>query len=145
VSPSRSRRHRAQAGTTLIELLVSTVIIGVALVLLVGIFSTGVIDSNLAKRESGAQAATQYELNKIDAKQADSNGYSECFASDGSGNPTTIGLGARCPSAARIRVDVSASAIQVNGVSLERWTIQANTWPSAARIGSLLSVYRVAA
>jgi Tfp pilus assembly protein PilV len=143
MTPSRSRRHRAQAGTTLIELLVSTVIIGLALVLLVGMFSTGVIDSNLAKRETGAQAAGQYEIEKIDAKQANPNGYSECFASDGSSGPTMVGYGGNCPPSARIRADVSAAPVQLNGVNLEQWTIQVNTWPAPAPIGSRLSIYKV--
>ncbi len=143
MTPSRSRRHRAQAGTTLIELLVTTVIIGVALVLLVGMFSTGVIDSNLAKRETGAQAATQYEVAKIDAKQADLNGYSECFASDGSSSPTVVGYRGNCPSSSRVRADVSAAAVQPGGVNLEQWTIQVETWPAPAPIGKSLSIYQV--
>lgn len=143
MTPSRSRRHRAQAGTTLIELLVATVIIGLALVLLVGMFSTGVIDSNLAKRETGAQAATQYEVAKIDAKQANSNAYSECFASDGSSSPTVVGYRGSCPSSSRVRADVTAAQVQLNGVNLEQWTIQINSWPAPAPIGSRLSIYQV--
>jgi Tfp pilus assembly protein PilV len=143
MTPSRSRRHRAQAGTTLIELLVSTVIIGVALVLLVGMFSTGVIDSSLAKRETGAQAASQYEIDKIDANQADAAGFSECFASDGSSSPTVVAYRGNCPNSARIRADVSAAPVQLNGVNLEQWTIQVDTWPAPAPIGSRISIYKV--
>lgn len=143
MTPSRSRRRRAQAGTTLIELLVSTVIIGFALVLLVGMFSTGVIDSNNAKRETGAQSATQYEVAKIDAKQADPNGYSECFASDGTSSPTVVAYRGNCPGSSRIRADVNAAAVQLNGVNLEQWTIQVSTWPAPATIGKSLSIYQV--
>jgi Tfp pilus assembly protein PilV len=145
MTPSRARRHRAQAGTTLIELLVSTVIIGVALVLLVGMFSTGVIDSNLAKRDTGAQAAEQYEVDKIGATQysANAGSYSECFAADGSGGPTVVGFQGACPSAARIRADVSVSQVNVNGVALQQWTIQVKVWPTRAAIGASLSVYKV--
>lgn len=139
--PSRSKRHRAQAGTTLIELLVSTVIIGVALVLLVGMFSTGVIESNLAKRQSGAQAAIQYEVEKIGAMQysASPSGYSECFASDGSSSPTVVSYQGICPSTARIRADVSAAQLSVN---LQQWTIQISTWPTPALVGNPLSVLK---
>jgi Tfp pilus assembly protein PilV len=141
----RALRHRAQAGTTLIELLVSTVIIGVALVLLVGMFSTGVIDSNLAKRDTGAQAATQYEVDRIDAAAYSANptSYSECFAADGSGGPTVVGFKAACPSAARIRADVSAAQVNVNGVAVQQWTIRVDVWPGATAIGTSLSLYKV--
>ena len=144
MTPSRSRRHRAQAGTTLIELLVSTVIIGVALVLLVGMFSTGVIDSNLAKRDTGAQAAQQYEVDRIGAAQYSVNAvsYSECFAADGSIAPSVVGFQGACPNASRIRADVSVSQVTVNGVALQQWTIQVKTWPSGAPIGASLSLYK---
>jgi prepilin-type N-terminal cleavage/methylation domain-containing protein len=145
MTASRARRRRAQAGTTLIELLVATVIIGVALVLIVGMFSTGVIDSNLAKRDTGAQAATQYEVDRIDAAQYSGNpaSYSECFAADGSGGPTVVAFKGACPNAARIRADVSVAPVTVNGVALQQWTIQIDVWPGATPIGTNLSVYKV--
>jgi prepilin-type N-terminal cleavage/methylation domain-containing protein len=145
MNPSRARRHRAQAGTTLIELLVAMVIIGVALVLVVGMFSTGVIDSNLAKRDTGAQAAAQYELDRIDAAQYSANpaAYSECFAADGSSGPTVVGFRGACPGAARIRADVSVAQVTVNGVALQQWTIQTEVWPGATPIGTSLSLYKV--
>lgn len=145
MTASRARRRRAQAGTTLIELLVATVIIGVALVLVVGMFSTGVIDSNLAKRDTGAQAASQYEIDKIDAMQyiANAASYSECFAADGSGGPAVVAFKGACPSAARIRADVSAAQVNVNGVALQQWTIQIDVWPGATPIGTSLSLYKV--
>jgi type II secretory pathway pseudopilin PulG len=138
----RSRRHRAQSGTTLIELLVSTVIIGVALVLLVGMFSTGVIDSNLSKRQTEAQAATQYEEERIGAMPYAANpaSYSECFASDGSANPGVVGYLGSCSGSAKIRADVSAR--QLPG-SLQQWTIQIRTWPAPAPVGTPVSVYKV--
>jgi prepilin-type N-terminal cleavage/methylation domain-containing protein len=138
----RSRRHRAQSGTTLIELLVSTVIIGVALVILVGMFSTGVIDSNLSKRQTAAQAATQYEEESIGAMlyKANPASYSECFASDGTGNPSVVGYLGSCTGSAKIRADVSAE--QLPG-SLQQWTIQIRTWPAPAPVGNPVSVYKV--
>lgn len=141
----RARRRRAQSGTTLIELLVATVIIGVALVLVVGTFSTGVIDSNLAKRDTGAQAAAQYEVDRIDAAQYSANpaSYSECFAADGSASPTVVAFKGACPGAARIRADVSVAPVTVNGVALQQWTIQIDVWPGATSIGTSLSLYKV--
>jgi Tfp pilus assembly protein PilV len=138
----RSSRHRAQSGTTLIELLVSTVIIGVALVLLVGMFSTGVIDSNLSKRQTAAQAATQYEEERIGAMQysASPASYSECFASDGSGNPSVVSYLGSCTGSAKIRADVNAT--QLPG-SLQQWTIQIRTWPAPAPVGTSVSIYKV--
>ncbi|MGA7913110.1 MAG: type II secretion system protein [Candidatus Dormiibacterota bacterium] len=138
----RSRRHRAQSGTTLIELLVSTVIIGVALVILVGMFSTGVIDSNLSKRQTAAQAATQYEEESIGAMPYKANpaSYSECFASDGTGNPSVVGYLGSCTGSAKIRADVSAEQLPGN---LQQWTIQIRTWPAPAPVGIPVSVYKV--
>ncbi|MFI4972600.1 MAG: prepilin-type N-terminal cleavage/methylation domain-containing protein [Hyphomicrobiales bacterium] len=138
----RSRRHRAQSGTTLIELLVSTVIIGVALVILVGMFSTGVIDSNLSKRQTAAQAATQYEEESIGAMPYKANpaSYSECFASDGTGNPSVVGYLGSCTGSAKIRADVSAEQLPGN---LQQWTIQIRTWPAPAPVGNPVSVYKV--
>ncbi len=138
----RSRRHRAQSGTTLIELLVSTVIIGVALVILVGMFSTGVIDSNLSKRQTAAQAATQYEEESIGAMAYKANpaSYSECFASDGTGNPSVVGYLGSCTGSAKIRADVSAEQLPGN---LQQWTIQIRTWPAPAPVGIPVSVYKV--
>lgn len=142
MTSSRSRRHRAQSGTTLIELLVSTVIIGVALVLLVGMFSTGVIDSNLAKQQTAAQSAIQYEEEKIGAMQftASPSGFSECFTSSGTGSPTVIGYKGTCTGSARIRADVSGMQVQTN---LQQWTIVISSWPAPAPIGKPVSVYKV--
>jgi type II secretory pathway pseudopilin PulG len=140
--PGPSKRHRAQAGTTLIELLVSVLIMGTALVILVGLFSTGVVDSSLAKQDAAAQAAIEYEMEKIGAAQYNPSpaGYSECFASDGSFAPAVEAFGASCPAQARIRADVAPSQIQA---ALQRWTIQVKTWPAPVSIGKPVSVLKV--
>jgi prepilin-type N-terminal cleavage/methylation domain-containing protein len=141
VTPDRAKRHRAQAGTTLIELLVATVIIGVALVLLVGLFSTGAIDSRLAAHYTAAEAAVSYEIEKIGAMQYSTSpsGYSECFASDGTG-PTVVSYQGSCSGAAGLRADVSPSQPQD---SPQTWTIQINSWPAPAPIGTAVSIYKV--
>ena len=139
---SRAQRHRAQAGTTLIELLVSTLIIGLAVVLLVGLFSSGVVDSKLASRDAAAQAATEYELDSIGAMQFSANptSYSECFPSDGSSSPSVVAYLGSCPGQARIRADVNPSTLQPN---LQQWTVTIDSWPSASQIGRPVSTYKV--
>jgi type II secretory pathway pseudopilin PulG len=140
--PDRAKRHRAQAGTTLIELLVSTVIIGTALVLLVGMFSTGAIDSRLAGRNTAAEATLAYELEKVGAMPYSANptGYSECFVTDQATNPTLVAYKGVCPGSADLRADISPSQPQ-GGPQL--WTIQINTWPGPAPIGTSVSIYKV--
>lgn len=139
--PSRSRRHRAQAGTTLIELLVATLIMGLALVLLVGLFSTGVLDASLAKRDTAAQAATEYEIEKIGAMPYPSpSAYSECFPSDGVSSPSVVSYQGSCPDSAKIRADVSPT---LQGSLQQQWTVVINTWPTSSPIGKPVSTYKV--
>ena len=140
MTPERAKRHRAQAGTTLIELLVSVAIIGGALVLLVGLFSTGAIDSRLAAHYTAAEAAMSYEIEKVGATQYSANpsGYSECFASDGT-NPTVVAYRGSCSGTAGLRADVSPTQPQGRP---QQWTITINTRPAPAMIGSPVSIYR---
>lgn len=137
MTPDRAKRHRAQAGTTLIELLVSTAIIGGALVILVGLFSTGAIDSRLAAQLTAAEAATSYEMEKVTAMQYNANpsGYSECFASNGTA-PTVVPYQGSCSAAAGLRADVSPTQPQDRP---QLWTITINSWPAPARIGTPVS------
>jgi type II secretory pathway pseudopilin PulG len=142
MSSRRQRRHRAQAGTTLIELLVSVMIIGLAVVMLVGAFSTGVLDATLAKRYIATAAAQQYELEKIGA--AAFNGapspYSECFAVDTAAAPTQVALGDSCPGGTSLRADITESDAQPG---VQEWAVRVVTYPSLGAIGSTVSVYKV--
>ena len=115
---------------------------GLALVMLIGLFSTGALDSVLAKRDAAAQAATAYELEKIGAAQFSSNpsSYSECFASDAAGTPTVVAYLGSCPGASKLRADVTVSQAQPN---LQQWTIAVKAWPGAAPVGKPVSTYRV--
>jgi hypothetical protein len=54
-----------------------------------------------------------------------------------------VGFRGACPSAARIRADVSVAQVTVNGVALQQWTIRIAVWPGAAPIGTSLSLYKV--
>ncbi len=138
--PDRAKRHRAQAGTTLIELLVSILIIGTALVLLVGIFSTGAIDSRLAATYTAAEAVMAYEVEKVGAMPYGTNpsSYSECFATNAATNPTVVAYKSSCPGSAGLRADVSPSQPQDRP---QQWTIQIST--GSAPIGSPVSIYKV--
>jgi type II secretory pathway pseudopilin PulG len=142
--PGRAPRRRpgGQAGTTLIELLVSTMIIGIAVLLLVGAFSTGLLDATLTKRNTAVTAATQYELDKIGAAAFSSAPapYSECFAVDNSAQPVAVALGGSCPAGSSLRVDVTENDAQA-GVQV--WTVQVLTYPARAAIGTPVSVYKV--
>jgi len=136
------RRLGGQAGTTLIELLVSVTIIGIAVLLLVGAYSTGRIDATLTKRNTAVTAATQYELDKIGAAAFASAPapYSECFAVDNPGKPVAVALGGSCPAGSSLRVDVTENDAQA-GVQV--WTVQVLTYPARAAVGTPVSVYKV--
>jgi type II secretory pathway pseudopilin PulG len=138
----RARRHRAQAGTTLIELLVSTMIIGLVVTLLVGAFSTGVLDATLTKRNTAVQGAVEYELEKIGAASfsATPAPYSECFAVDSAAAPVEVAFNSTCPDGTDLRADVT----ETDGPSgVQQWAVQVTTYPSLASVGSPVSVYKV--
>jgi type II secretory pathway pseudopilin PulG len=143
--PAWKDRRRAQAGTTLVELLVSLMIVGLALVLVVGTFSTGLLDATLAKRNTAVQAVTQYELDRIGASPFDSSApsYSECFATESPTSPTLLANYADpCPSASfTLRADVTWTSGPTPTSQL--WTITVRTWPDASPVGSGLSTYKV--
>jgi type II secretory pathway pseudopilin PulG len=143
--PSRKeRRRRAQAGTTLIELLVSITIIGLVVVLLVGTFSTGLLDATLVKRNTAVTAADEYELEKIGASSysAAPAPYSECFAVDNAATPTQVAMGASCQTGTALRADVSVSSVP-NLPGVQQWAVQVLTYPSLGKVGPPVSVYKV--
>jgi type II secretory pathway pseudopilin PulG len=138
----QQRRHRMQAGTTLVELLVSTTIIGLAVLLLVGALSSGLLDATLSKRNTAVNAAIEYELEKVGAAKYSPSPtpYSECFAVDNNSWPTQVGFAGECPSGASLRADVTVSDVEV-GVQV--WTVQVTTYPALDRVGTPVSVYKV--
>ena len=83
----RPPRHRAQAGTTLVELVVSIGIISLALLLLVGAFSTGILDATLVKRNTAADGAVEFELERI---QGESFSASSKHCTAASGLPRSV-------------------------------------------------------
>jgi type II secretory pathway pseudopilin PulG len=82
----RDRRH-AQSGATLVELLVSVMIMGMALTLIIGTFSTGLLQATVAKRDTAATAVIEYELEQ--GYNASAQSYSDCFATEDAGSPPT--------------------------------------------------------
>jgi prepilin-type N-terminal cleavage/methylation domain-containing protein len=142
---ARSRdRRRAQSGTTLIELLVAVTIMGLALTLIVGSLSAGLMNSVVAKRNTAAQAVIQYELDSISASQFSSTppSYSECFATDSSTPPVAAsGYQQSCPSGSfALRADVTWSSVSS---TIQLWTVTVTTWPSGAPVGSPVFLNKV--
>lgn len=138
----RQRRHRAQAGTTLIELLVSTMIIGIAVLMLVGALSTGILDATLTKRNTAVNAVVEYELEKIGASAYASSPtrYSECFAVDSTATPVQVLFGGACAAGTNLRADVTPTTVQTG---VQRWAVQVRTYPSLGAVGAVVSVYKV--
>lgn len=136
-------RRRAQAGTTLVELLVSLMIIGLALVIVVGAFSTGLLNATLGKRDVAAQAVVQYELDKINASQYSpaAQPYSECFATETQDKPQVASsAGGACPGYATLRADVTVTQLTT---TRQQWTVSVVSLPSGAQAGLRISTYKV--
>jgi type II secretory pathway pseudopilin PulG len=137
-------RRQAQAGTTLVELLVSLMIVGLALVLIVGTFSTALLNASLAKRNTAVQAVMQYELERVGAAQFSSSApsYSECFSTESPTSPKVLpSYLADCPDGTySFRADVTWTAGP--SATSQLWTITVGTWPDKAPVGSPLSTYK---
>ncbi|HKV88714.1 MAG TPA: type II secretion system protein [Candidatus Dormibacteraeota bacterium] len=138
-------RRRAQSGTTLVELLVSVVIIGFALAIVIGTFSTGLLDATLAKRNTAAEAVAQYELDKISASTyaGDAPGYSECFATESSNAPApAAGYRGACPdSTDTVRADVAW--VPGAAANIQVWTVTVVSLATASQVGNPISVLKV--
>jgi type II secretory pathway pseudopilin PulG len=145
--PGMKDRRRAQSGATLVELLVSLVIASLALALIVGTLSSGLLDSTIAKRNTAAQAVLQYEMETISASTFDAGAapYSDCFATEDPTSPTSAGgYQAACPGGPyTLRADVSWQWLASAPNTVQVWTIAISTWPSNSAIGSSVSVYKV--
>jgi type II secretory pathway pseudopilin PulG len=143
--PAWKDRRRAQSGATLVELLVSLMIVGLALVLVVGTISTGLLDATLTKRNTAVQAVTQYELQLIGASQFNSSApsYSECFATESPTSPAPADayLGS-CPAGPfTLRADVTWKPGPTS--TSQMWTVTVSTWPGPSAVGSPLSTFKV--
>jgi Tfp pilus assembly protein PilE len=141
MSSRAQRRSRAQAGTTLIELLVSTMIIGIALLMLVGAFSTGLLDATLTKRNTAVNAVVEYELEKLGAATYVSSPgpYSECFAVDSAAAPQQVSFAGSCPAGTDLRADVTEADVQAG---VQQWAVQVVTYPALGAVGAAVSTYK---
>lgn len=137
--------RRSQRGTTLIELMVAITIAALALALIVGTISTSVIDANLAKRNTAAQAVLQYEMERVSAStySAAALSYSECFATENPASPApAAGYGAACPSGGfTLRADVNWQWLP-SSTTVQVWTIAVSGWPSGVGTGNSVQVYK---
>ena len=135
-------RRRAQSGATLIELLVSLVIMGLALVLIIGTVSTGLLDASLAKRNTAAQAVTQYELEQISGGPFVSppQAYAECFATENAAPPSPAPPSpGNCSAGYPLRAEVSGSP-GPPGTQTQVWTV--SVFANGVRIGNSVSVVK---
>jgi type II secretory pathway pseudopilin PulG len=135
-------RRRAQAGTTLIELLVSLTIAALSLSLIVGTLSTGLLDATLAKRNTAAQAVIQYEMEQVSSSTFSSSTppYSDCFATEQAINPKSSPYQVSCPAGYSLRADVSW---QPYSGTVQMWTIAVSA-ASGASTGASVQIYKVA-
>ena len=139
-------RRQAQSGATLIELLVSLVIMGLALVLIVGTFSTGLLQATLAKRNAAAVAIVQYEVEQISGATYNGSApsYSDCFATEDATSPPTPAAsfqGACTGSSYVLRADVAVAPGPTPNSKL--WSITVMSWPDAGQVGQTVSVIKV--
>lgn len=141
------RRRRAQAGTTLVELLVSLTIASLALALIVGTLSTGLLDATLVKRNTAEQAVVRYEMDAVGAQSFSStaSNYSECFASESQDSPALApSYRAACPAGNyTMRADVSWQWLP-SSTTVQVWTIAVTSWPSGSSTGASIEIYKVA-
>jgi type II secretory pathway pseudopilin PulG len=135
-------RRQAQAGATLVELLVSLVIMGLALTLIVGTFSTGLLQASLAKRNTAAVGVVQYELDQIGSGGASAPPYSDCFATEDPASPPVqaTGFQGACPSSSyTLRVDLTTGPGPSN---TQVWSITVISVATGGQVGSTVQTIR---
>lgn len=137
--PAFKDRRKAQAGFTMVEVLVSLVIASLALALAVGTISTGLLNASLAKRNTAVQAVMQYEMEQLNATPV-ATSYSDCFATESPNSPAAAAAyqGA-CPAGPyTLRADVN---LQSRSGSTSLWTISVITWPNSTRSIASIQLY----
>lgn len=137
--PAFKDRRRAQAGTTLVEVLVSLVIASLALALVVGTISTGLLNATLARRNTAVPVVMQYEMDQVNASFFAAS-YSDCFATESPKSPAAAsGYRGSCPAGPyTLRADVNLLSAS-GGTSL--WAITVRTWPGGSDTGASVQVY----
>ena len=137
-------RRQAQSGATLVELLVAVVIMGLALTLIIGTFSTGLLESSMDKRNTAGLAVTQYELDRISGSAWGTlpAQFSDCFATEDTTKPPTppLTFQGNCPSTSyTLRADVTMAPVS----NYEVWSITVTSWPNGTRVGSRVDTIKV--
>jgi type II secretory pathway pseudopilin PulG len=144
--PAFRDRRRAQAGTTLVELLVSLGIASMSLALIVGTFSTGLLNASLAKRNTAVEAVVKYEMEEIGASPFNTSApaYSECFATEDPTSPAPASsYQGTCPSGPyTLRADVTWTWRDPSD-TVQVWSISVSALPSGSAVGNTVSVYKV--
>ena len=144
--PALRDRRRAQAGTTLVELLVSLVIASLALALIVGTFSTALLNASLAKRNTAVEAVVKYELEEVGASSFSSSAaaYSECFATEDPASPASASsFQGDCPNGPyTLRADVTWGWLDPSN-TVQVWSISVSALPSGSPVGNTVSIYKV--
>jgi hypothetical protein len=128
----------------LVELLVSCTIIGLALSLMTGSFSSAVIGARIARNTTGADLIMQSELDRVRAVpySASASSFSECFATEGSlaPVPTVIAYQGLCQGFDLYRADVAVDPGPLPNV--QRWTVLVQSWPQPAPIGQSVEILK---
>ena len=140
------RGRQAQSGATLVEVLVSVAIMGLALALIVGTFSTGLLQSVMAKRNAAAGAVVQYELDQISGGVYDTTpqAYSDCFATENATSPPVPAAGFKddCASSSYVlRADVSVQPGP--SPTSQLWSVSVVSWPSEGPVGKPVQIIKV--
>lgn len=145
--PRFSDRRKAQAGTTLVEVVVSLAIASLALALIVGTLSSGLLDSTIAKRDVAAQGVLEYEMDQVSAStfSASAPSYSDCFATESPTAPQSAGsFQAACPAGQfTLRADVSWQWLSGQQGVVQVWTISIASWPGGSSIARTVSLYKI--
>jgi type II secretory pathway pseudopilin PulG len=123
---------------TLVEMLVSCTIIGLALSLMTGSFSSAVIGARIARNTTAAESITQSEFDRVRAGSYSAS-FSECFATEGSNAPPPriIGYKQDCLGYDLYRADMTLGPWPASGTpnpNIQRWTILVQSWPQPAPI-----------
>jgi hypothetical protein len=118
---------------------------GLALTLIIGTFSTGLLDSAMGKRNTAGTAVIQYELDWISASpwSPSPQPFSDCFATeDTTAAPSTLlSFQGACPSSSyTLRADLTVAPGPANS---QVWSIKVTSWPNGARVGSTVQTIKV--
>jgi type II secretory pathway pseudopilin PulG len=140
-------RRQAQAGTTLVELLVAVTIMGLALALIIGTFSTGLLDATIAKRNTAAVAVVQYELDQISGAKYGTlpAQYSDCFATEDASSPPVPAPGGYqggCGGSYTLRVDVCNGSACVPTNGSQTWSVTVISLANGAQVGKTVQMIR---